>query len=122
VNTARQKLGRKGEELARQLLQEKGYRVLESNYRCAAGEMDIIARDGDYVAFVEVRTRRGQEFGTPEESVTPAKKARLIRVAQSYLQERDLENMDWRIDLVAIEMDERGQMLRLEIIPNAVTG
>jgi putative endonuclease len=122
MTTARQKLGRKGEEMAAQLLVERGYKILQCNYRCPEGEMDIIARDGDYTVFVEVRTRRGQEFGTPEESITPAKKARLARVAQSYLQEHALHDADWRIDLVAIEMSAQGQLLRQEIIPNAVTG
>lgn len=120
--TARQLLGQKGEELARRHLEEQGYRILARNYRCAAGEMDVIAQDGEYLVFVEVRTRRGRDYGTPEESITSSKQARLIQVALTYLQEKALENVDWRIDIVAIEMSRQGKLLRLELIKNAVSG
>ncbi len=120
--TARQLLGRKGEELAKRHLEGQGYRILEQNYRCSAGEMDIVAQDGEYLAFVEVRTRRGEEYGTPEESIRSTKQARLIQVALTYLQERALDNVDWRIDVVAVEMASNGRLLRLDLLKNAVSG
>jgi putative endonuclease len=118
---ARKKLGQRGEDLAAAHLEKQGYVVRERNWRCPVGEMDIVAEDGDCLAFVEVRTRRGREYGTPEESVTPAKQAKLVEVAQTYLQEHSWEG-DWRIDVVAVEMTSGGKLLRVELIRNAVTG
>ena len=117
---ARRKLGRRGEDLAAAHLEEWGYVVRERNWRCQAGEIDIVAEDGGCLVFVEVRTRRGQEYGSPEESVTPAKQARLAEVAQTYLQEHSWDG-DWRIDVVAVEMASGGKLLRVELIKNAVT-
>jgi len=101
-------------------LEEWGYVVRERNWRCAAGEIDIVAEEGSCLVFVEVRTRRGREYGTPEESVTPAKQAKLVELAQTYLQEHRWDG-DWRIDVVAVEMTSRGTLLRVELIKNAVT-
>lgn len=100
-------------------LEERGYIVRERNWHCPAGEIDIVAEDGDCLVFVEVRTRRGCEYGTPEESVTPVKQAKLMEVAQTYLQEHPWDG-DWRIDVVAVEMSSRGKLLRVELIQNAV--
>lgn len=90
------------------------------NWRCPAGEIDIVARDVQGLAFVEVRTRRGKEYGTPEESLTPAKQAKLIELAQTYVQEHNWLG-DWRIDVVAVEMTRGGKLLRVDLIENAVT-
>jgi putative endonuclease len=117
---ARKKLGQRGEDLAAALMEERGYVVRERNWRCSAGEIDIVAEDSDCLVFVEVRTRRGREYGTPEESVTPAKQAKLVEVAQTYLQEHSWDS-DWRIDVVAVEMTSGGKLLRVELIENAVT-
>lgn len=92
------------------------------NWRCAAGEVDIVARHGEVWAFVEVRTRRGTRFGTPEESITPAKQARMIDVARSYLAEHEMGQVDWRLDLVAVELDRTGRLVRVEVLENAVEG
>lgn len=118
---ARQSLGRLGEELARRHLETQGYRILASNYRCQAGEVDLIAQDGECLVFVEVRLRRGDEWGTPEESVTRAKQARLVQVAETYLAERENWDADWRIDVVALELDRRGVLQRLEVVRDAVS-
>ena len=117
---SRRALGRWGEQVAADYLRENGYRIEETNYRCPRGEIDIVARDGPVVAFVEVRTRRGLGHGTPQESVTPAKQRKLIEVSQTYLQERELSDVDWRIDVVAISID-RGRP-RIRLIRNAVSG
>lgn len=116
---ARQRLGRLGEELAARHLREGGFVVRERNWRSRAGEVDIVAQDGDCLVFVEVRTRRGRQFGTPEESVTPAKQAKLIEVAESYLQESGWSG-DWRIDVVAVELTPWEKLVRVELIENAV--
>jgi putative endonuclease len=117
----RRGLGRHGEELAARHLATRGYEILERNWRCGAGELDLVARDGACLAFVEVRTRRGQELGSPEESITAAKQARLINLAETYLQEHEWPG-PWRIDVVAVEMDVRGRVQRLDHYENAVTG
>lgn len=118
---ARKQLGQRGEELAAAYLEKRGYVVRERNWRCPAGEIDMVVEDGGCLVFVEVRARRGQGYGTPEESVTSAKQARLVEVAQTYLQEHPWDG-DWRIDVVAVEMTARGKLLRVDLIKNAVTG
>lgn len=114
-------LGGSGEREARRHLEEAGYTILDTNFRCPYGEVDIVALHGECVVFLEVRTRSSNAFGSPEESVTPAKRRRLIATAETYLQSKDNLPQQWRIDLVAIETDLRGRTLRLDIIENAVT-
>lgn len=116
---SRKALGRLGEELAARALAARGYRIRERNWRCPIGELDIVAEDGDVLAFVEVKTRRGRKFGAPEEAVTLAKRAKLIELAATYVQASDWPG-DWRIDVVAVELTSGGKLLRLEIIRNAV--
>ncbi len=116
----RRSLGCRGEELAATYLEKKGYIILQRNYRSGAGEMDIVAQDGDCLVFVEVRARSTREYGTPEESITPSKAQRLVEVAQGYLQEQGDAVREWRIDLVAILWS--GDSYRLNHIVNAVTG
>ncbi|MFL7795095.1 MAG: YraN family protein [Anaerolineae bacterium] len=115
MTDTRVKLGRRGEGLAVAELTRSGYEIVARNWRCQAGEVDIVARQGDVFHFFEVRTRRGREYGTPEESVTPVKRQRMIDVALTYLGEHDLGDADWRIGFVAVEFDRTGQLLRLEV-------
>lgn len=122
MTTARLNLGRRGEALAAEALAARGYTLVERNYRCSAGELDLVARQGAAWVFVEVRTRRGRGFGTPEESITPRKRRHLIAAAQAYLNEHALGEVPWRIDFVAVEFSTGGELLRVEIIENAVTG
>ncbi len=116
----RRETGMLGERLAAGYLREHGYEVIETNYRCPEGEIDIVARHGDAVVFVEVRTRRGPEFGTPEESITAVKKQRLRLTAARYLEEHEGLPEEWRIDVVAIELDSRRNPSRITLIENAV--
>jgi len=122
IGDYKRSLGRHGEEIAVAHLQGQGYSILDRNWRCSAGELDIVAREGETLAFVEVRTRRGNRFGSAEESITPAKQAKLVELAQTYLQEHSLSDQAWRIDVVAVEMDRRGEVKRLNLIRNAVWG
>jgi len=96
-------------------LTRQGHEIVTRNWRCPAGEVDVVARRDEVWTFFEVRTRRGQEFGTPEESLTPAKQQRMIDVALTYLGEHDLNDVDWRVGLVAVEMDRAGRLQRLEV-------
>lgn len=115
-------LGRRGEEIAARALARRGYRIVARNWHCPAGEVDIVAQDGQVWAFVEVRTRRGTRFGTPEESITAAKQTRMVDVALSYLAEYEIGDVDWRLDLVAVELDRAGRLVRVEVLENVVEG
>jgi putative endonuclease len=117
----RRGLGQHGEDLAARHLAAKGLEIVARNWRCETGELDLVAKDGICLAFVEVRTRRGRMLGTPEESITPAKQARLVNLAEAYVQAHDWEG-DYRIDIIAVELDRRGRFLRLDHYENAVTG
>jgi len=122
MNSAQKRLGHAGEEIAARELTRRGYIVRERNWRCFEGELDIIAEHGDTLVFVEVRTRRGDQLGTPEESITPAKRRRLVAAAQKYIQTHGMEERDWRIDLAAVEMSTQGKLMRVDIIENAIEG
>jgi putative endonuclease len=117
----RKELGAVGEKLAKKFLKKKGYRIRETNFRCREGEIDIIAERKSYLVFIEVRTKTGASFGSPEESVTFAKKEKLIATALAYLNSHQNLPDDWRIDFVGIELDENGKATRIELIENAVS-
>lgn len=117
---SRKQIGILGEKLALEHLRKRGYRILETNFRCREGEIDIIAQDKDYLVFVEVRTRRGSSFGTPEESVTVAKKEKLTSLAFAYLQTHRKSSSLWRFDVVAVELNQEGQISRIELIQDAI--
>ena len=110
---SRGKTGALGEDLAVRYLTRQGLALVERNYRCAHGEIDIVAREAGELVFVEVRTRRGQEYGAPEESITSAKARRMVACAHAYLAERAATARSWRIDLVAIQLN-RGRVERLD--------
>ena len=117
----RKELGAVGENLARDFLKKKGYRIRETNFRCREGETDIVAERKGYLVFVEVRTKTSSGFGSPEESVTFAKKEKLIATALSYLNSHQNLPDNWRIDFVGVELDENGKASRIELIENAVS-
>ncbi|MBI2872771.1 MAG: YraN family protein [Chloroflexi bacterium] len=118
--SSRGRLGTRGERAAERYLASLGYEIVERNYRCPWGEVDLVTRDGPSLVFVEVRTRRSHTFGSAEESVTRAKAKRIMATAATYLQEHGMDGEPWRIDLVAVDMD--GSQQRLRHIPNAVMG
>jgi len=117
----RKALGEMGERWAREYVERNGYIIRETNFRCREGEIDIIAEHEGCLVFVEVRTKTGSAFGTPEESVTAAKQERLVAVAMSYLQTHDSLPSEWRIDVVAVEVGPKGRVVRTELIRNAVS-
>jgi putative endonuclease len=122
MTAARQGLGRRGEELAVAHLRAQGWAIVARNVRYPEGELDIVSERGGRIAFVEVRTRRGRAYGSPEESITIHKRRRLLLAAQRYLQEHALEHADWRIDLAAIELSSAGRLIRLDVLEGAITG
>jgi putative endonuclease len=116
MNT-RRGTGLLGERLAAEALMRRGYEIVERGWRCPGGEVDIVARDGECWVFVEVKTRHGRAAGLPDEALTPRKAERLTQLAQTYLGEHSLGMVDWRLDLVAIELDAHDGVQRLEIVP-----
>ncbi len=116
----RQEVGKLGEKLAQKFLKKKGYHIRETNFHCPRVEIDIIARQGDYLVFVEVRTKSNLDFGTPEESITQAKKEKLIASSLAYINTHQNLPSLWRIDVVAIEVNDRGKIKRIALIENAI--
>ena len=102
------KLGDEGERLAERFLRRHGYKILARNYRCHFGEIDIIARDGEIIAFVEVKARSSKQYGSAFEAITAGKMQRLARVARHYLAVCGLDNAFTRFDVVGIQWDADG--------------
>jgi len=98
----RQAFGREGEELACRELERRGYRVLARRYRTRAGELDIVAADGECLVFIEVKARRDGSFGDPEEAVTLQKQHKMTWMATDYLSRTGLTNVPCRFDVVGI--------------------
>jgi putative endonuclease len=94
--------GKRGEELACEELQRRGYIILDRRFRTRCGELDIVARDGKVVVFVEVKARKDGNFGNPSESITWQKRRRLSQMASSYLFEKQLGEVPCRFDVVAV--------------------
>ncbi len=117
MSRERQILGKLGEDLACQELQRRGYAILARRYRRRGGELDIIARDGQTVVFVEVKTRESCEFGTGGESVNGRKRRRMADVALDYLARNRLTESPCRFDVVSIDMAEGTP--RIELYRNA---
>ena len=114
-------LGRQGEDLAVQALKKKDYRILARRERSRLGEIDIVARDGKVLVFVEVKTRRGHRFGTPLEAVDHRKQKKLTRLALAYAARRGWSESPIRFDVVGVEFlpDQRP---RVRIYQNAFDG
>lgn len=116
----RKQLGAIGEQLAAAYLERLGYRVVARNWRCAGGELDLVADDDGTLVFVEVRTRRGAP-GAAVESVGPAKQARLAGLAYAYLEELGTSaESPWRIDVIAVEFDAAGRVAHIHHIRDAI--
>ena len=99
------RLGRRGERLARTLLQRLGLDILVTNFRCAAGEIDLVAREETTLCFVEVKTRRYRPNSRPADAVGPAKQRRIVRTAHRYLREIGRPDLPYRYDIVEIILD-----------------
>jgi putative endonuclease len=110
-------LGKKGEELAIERLRALGYKVLERNFKCLLGEIDIIARDKSTLVFIEVKTRATRDFGGPAAAVHERKQRQLSKVALLYLNHKKLFNIPARFDVVAVELFPPAP--RIEVIQNA---
>jgi putative endonuclease len=112
-------LGRAGESIAARYLEGLGYEIRDRNFRCSFGEVDLVAVQGEYLVFVEVKTRKAGSMVAPEWAVTPAKQARIRQVCEHYMAERDAHELQPRFDVVAIRMGRSEDEDRIEHYPNA---
>jgi len=138
VTKYRKSVGKFGEDLAAQYLAEAGYEIVERNWYSKIGEIDIIAKlkvkgprsrfalqdrqkpkVEEIVVFVEVKTKSGLELGSPAEMVSKKKQKKLIKTAKSYLQEKNFNNTNWRIDVVTVFLKDHGDF-EIDLIKNAV--
>jgi putative endonuclease len=117
ANTGKLLLGQEGERLAERYLRKKGYKLVERNYRCAVGELDLIVLDRRIVVFVEVKTRTGHGFGSPLEAVEFRKQRKMIQAAQFFLSAKGLQQREARFDVIGISWPGREPVL--EHIENA---
>jgi len=113
----KKELGKKGEEIAIRFLKKNGYKIIERNYVCKVGEMDIIAREKDTLVFIEVKTRTSTAFGPPQLAVNSTKQMQLSKVALYFLKEKCLEDIKARFDVVAIVVRPKEE--EIELIKNA---
>jgi len=117
-NSSKKKVGKKGEEIALSFLRKRGYNILDRNFRCRLGELDIVAEENNQIVFIEVKTRENLSFGLPQESLDYLKKKRLTRLALFYLASRHLKNISCRFDVVAVFL-KKGRVENIHLIKNA---
>jgi putative endonuclease len=116
---SREEIGKIGENAAARHLQSQGYAILERNWTCAAGEIDIVARHRDTLVFVEVKTRTSDEFAAPAESVTAHKRRHLIACAKMFLAARAKGECPCRFDIVEVLLTPRGRIIQIDLLLGA---
>ena len=119
MDHSRLNIAKIGESLAEEHLKARGCKILAKNYRARRGEIDIIVRDGEFIVFVEVKTRRSLQFGLPQEAVTIQKQRQISQVALAYLQAQNLLDAPCRFDVIAIHLSPQLELLKLEQIESA---
>ena len=121
MEDTRKALGVKGEDLAVRYLKKKGFKVIQRNYHCPLGEIDLIAREGDTLVFIEIKARSSSEYGLPQDAVDRFKQKKIIQAAKTYLAEHHLtEDIPARFDVVAIHLTPAGP--DIELIKDAFQG
>ncbi len=111
----KQKTGKNGEDKACSFLKRRGLEILERNYRARSGEIDIVAMDGEELVFAEVKTRTGQQFGTPAEAVTSLKQKHLIDTARYYIHQKQLYHTAVRFDVIEVSIRKTGMFHKVTI-------
>jgi len=120
MSNTRKMLGSFGENEAQKYLEDQDYKILEKNFKCSHGEIDIIALQEKELVFIEVRTRSSLSFGEPYESINKVKQKRLIKLAQYYLKYKNIKNCNMRFDVVSVLADKRDfKIKKIELIKNA---
>ena len=113
-----QKLGKLGEDIISNYIQKQGYKILERNFECSQGEIDIIALDNEELVFIEVKTRTGVNYGEASEAITRYKKRHLLNSIKYYLYKRNLENEFIRIDVAEVYV--KGENIKINYIKKAI--
>lgn len=111
-------IGSRGEDLACKFLKKNGYKILERNYRIRGGEIDIVAKDGSVLVFVEVKTRWSHEYGLPSESITPWKIRYLLKTARFYIQKIKWGEREYRLDFISIDCVDSRDNPKIELVRN----
>jgi putative endonuclease len=117
VTKERLELGKEGEDLALREVESLGYQCIERNYRCSLGELDLVARDGDSLVFIEIKTRKGKSLGYAKEAVHARKQRQMSKVALAYMKKNRCEDTKARFDVVVIH--QKGLDREIEVIRNA---
>ena len=115
-------IGQRGEETAVKILKKQGYKIIERNFRTKAGEIDIIARDGEYICFVEVKLRKNNDFGAPADFIDERKRSRIIKTAKYYAVRNNIYDTPMRFDAVLINADVKDGKIsdfKVEVIKDA---
>jgi len=109
-------LGQQGEQLVENYLMEKGYKILDRNYQKKTGEIDLIAMNpkNDEIVFIEVKTRKSNTFGNPEEAVDPRKLKKIEKTVLLWLMENNKTELHYRIDIISLELKGKMQITHLE--------
>lgn len=113
-------LGKLGEQVAAKYLKNQGYKILEKNYRTRYGEIDLICEKEQIIHFIEVKTRTNQNFGWPEEAVNQRKIEKIIKVAEKYLEEHELD-LSWQIDIISLLIKAKERKTELKHFSNINT-
>ncbi|MBM7868966.1 putative endonuclease [Clostridium pascui] len=112
-------IGNLGENIAENYLIDRGYIILDRNFRSKTGEIDIIAKDGDYISFIEVKTRYGTLYGTPGESVNYLKQYRIYKTAQMYILKKRLNKFNFRFDVIEVILNHLNNDFSIKLIKDA---
>ncbi len=118
MSPSRRSLGAAAESFVAAYLEARGYRIRARNWRSPFGEIDLIAEGEGWLRFIEVRARRNDRFGQPEESLTPRKRWRLLQTALAYLAQLEGPEPCWRVDLAAVILDPRGRPISVAFVEN----
>jgi putative endonuclease len=117
VTRERLQLGKEGEDLALKKVESLGYRCVARNYRCSLGELDLVARDGETLVFIEIKTRKGKSLDYAKEAVHARKQRQMSKVALAYMKKNGCEEARARFDVVVIH--QKGLVREIEVIRNA---
>ncbi|MCB2202543.1 YraN family protein [bacterium] len=120
TTTHQRQIGDLGETIAAAFLEKQGYRILDRNYASRYGELDLVAKKEQNLVFVEVKTRTSEAFGLPETSVTSAKFEKICNTVLFWLQEHPEEPDDWRVDVIAIQLDHNRNVRDIHHFENVV--
>lgn len=119
MRTLNKNIGNFGEDLAEIYLKKAGYKLIERNFRCKIGELDIIGKDDKYIAFIEVKTRYSNSYGSPCEAVTTSKQFKIYKTAQYYIMLKKLYKLNFRFDVVEVILNNIDSNHNIRLIKNA---